>query len=287
MKELGLLDLLQLAGFGGNPGDRIVRHRHGRFPVEELLSLGLLEVYQSYQSKPVFHHASRIISLYGLPGGTRAKFFGVYRNSGWSPTSEVPRITAHLWEDEWRAETKFFYRLQREPGFEHLEDRVIVEWGAGALSWCQRFEKANKPVVELTPRGRKLPAFSDYLEFSVSHEQLQELYREEDAHREWRSRLSAVAGVYLILAESSGDLYVGSAFGAEGVWGRWRTYANNGHGNNELLKALVASDTNYPRAFRFSILQILPKSMSAKDVIAREARFKAKLGTRAHGLNLN
>jgi hypothetical protein len=118
-------------------------------------------------------------------------------------------------------------------------------------------------------------------------DELIELYRNEEAHREWRSRLSAVAGVYLILAETTGKLYVGSATGAEGIWGRWREYAKTGHGNNELLKALIAADGEYPKAFRFSILQIVPKSMTREDVIEREARFKAKLGCLTHGLNLN
>jgi hypothetical protein len=125
------------------------------------------------------------------------------------------------------------------------------------------------------------------LEFDLSYDELTELYRNEDAHREWRSRLSAVAGVYLILAETTGQLYVGSASGAEGIWGRWREYAKTGHGNNQSLKALISPDGPYPSAFRFSILQIVPKSMTREDVVERETRLKAKLGCLAHGLNLN
>ena len=48
MSDLGLGDLLGLAGFEGKPGDRIVRHQHGKYPVKELRSQGLLEVYQAY-----------------------------------------------------------------------------------------------------------------------------------------------------------------------------------------------------------------------------------------------
>jgi len=287
LNDLGLLDLLGLAGFKGSPGDRIVRHQHGRYPVVELLQQGLLETYQAYQSKPVFHKAERIISLYGLESGTRARFFGVFRNEGWNDSRKKPPVTPHPWETEWRDHTKFFYRLKREPGFERLEERVIVEWGPGALAWCQRFAKANKPVLEITAPGRTLPPFSDYPEFSISYNELLDLYRDEDAHREWRARLSAVAGVYMILAEGSGELYIGSATGAEGIWGRWRDYAKSGHGNNELLRQLIASNRRYPEALRFSILQIVPKSMSREDVIEREARFKTKLGSRAYGFNLN
>lgn len=284
MRDLGVLDLLGLAGFKASPGDRIVRHQHGKYPVTDLLSQGLLEIYQAYQSRPVFHDVQNIVSFYGLDG-TRACLFGVFRKQGWRASKDRPVLTKNPWEAQWRSETKFFYQLERLTGFEHLEHRVIIEWGRGALAWCQRL--ANKPVLEITAPGRRLPPFRDYLEFDLSYEELTELYRNEDAHREWRSRLSAVAGVYLILAETTGQLYVGSATGAEGIWGRWREYAKTGHGNNELLKELIAPDGPYPKAFRFSILQIVPKSMTREDVIEREARLKAKLGCLAHGLNLN
>jgi hypothetical protein len=132
-----------------------------------------------------------------------------------------------------------------------------------------------------------LPPFDDYLEFSLSYAQLRDLFANEEAHREWQARLSAVAGLYLILAEGSGDLYVGSASGEGGIWARWREYARSGHGGNALLRDLIRFDSSYPERFRFSMLQILPKTMSRDEVPRREALYKTKLGTRAKGLNLN
>ncbi|MGH9496649.1 MAG: GIY-YIG nuclease family protein, partial [Candidatus Sulfotelmatobacter sp.] len=174
---------------------------------------------------------------------------------------------------------------ERLPGFEHFRDRVILDWGPVARSWHQHL--TNKPIIEITAPGRVLPPFNDYLEFSLTYEQMTALYGNADAHREWRSRLSAVAGVYLILAETTGKLYVGSASGAEGIWGRWREYVKSKHGNNVQLRELIESNKDYPKAFRFSILQIVPKSMTRQDVIAREIRFKKKLGCMAFGLNSN
>jgi hypothetical protein len=282
--DLGLLDVLGLVGFNASRGDRIVRHQHREYPVTDLLSQGLFEVYQAYQRRPVFHEASQIVSFYGLDG-TRACFFGIFRNRGCRSSTARPALTNSLWEVEWRRRSKFFYQLEPVEGFAHLERRVIIDWGRGALAWCQRL--TNKTVLEITAPGRRLPPFRDYLEFDLSHDELCELYRNENAHPEWRSRLSAVAAVYLILAETSGQLYVGSATGAEGLWGRWREYAKTGHGNNKLLKRLLSANSSYPKTLRFSVLQILPKSMTREDVIAHEARLKAKLGCLAHGLNLN
>ena len=281
--HLGLIDLLGLAGFNPDPEDRLVRHQHQQYPVDQLISTNLLEVYQAYQARPLFHKSKHVVVLTG-EAGTQARFYGVYEVAGWRGATSKEPITDSDWEEEWREQCEFFYELNRLPGFGHLEGRVVVDWGRGALAWCQKVR--NKSVLEVKRPGRILPPFSDYLEFSISYQELQALFDDEAAHPEWRSQLSAVAGVYLILAETTGELYVGSAVGTEGIWGRWRDYARNGHGGNKSLKGLVESD-DYPKAFRFSILQIVPKSMSQEDVIQCETSFKAKLGSRAHGLNLN
>lgn len=57
----------------------------------------------------------------------------------------------------------------------------------------------------------------------------------------WRAALGSVAGVYLISDELTGRLYVGSATGEGGTWGRWCQYVD-GHGNNVELKKLVGTE---------------------------------------------
>jgi hypothetical protein len=173
--------------------------------------------------------------------------------------------------------------LERDSRFDDFRDRIIIDWGGGTLAWVQNLD--NKPVLEILESGRRLPPFEDYLEFSLTYAQLQDLFQNEEAHRDWRVPLSAVAGVYLILAQRSGDLYVGSASGGDGIWGRWRNYAHSGDGGNVQLRELIGSDSSYPGQFRFSVLQILPKTMARDDVVRRETLYKHKLGTRATGLN--
>jgi hypothetical protein len=52
---------------------------------------------------------------------------------------------------------------------------------------------------------------------------------------DWYNNLSTVKGIYLI-TDNNNKLYVGSAYGVEGIWGRWKEYVNtNGHGNNIAL----------------------------------------------------
>ena len=78
-----------------------------------------------------------------------------------------------------------------------------------------------------------------------------------------------------------------TAYGAAGIWGRWRNYASSGDGGNVRLRDLIKNDSRYPEQFRFSVLQVLPKTMSRDEVLVRETLYKHKLGTRATGLNSN
>jgi hypothetical protein len=279
---LGIIDLLKVFGFDDRLKSKIVRHQDGRYDLTSLLREGWFDLYQSLQKKPVFKGCEQLVSFLG-DGSGRARFLGVYRvlSEAAASKSAVPAGCPYK---EWE-ECKFQYQLERCPQFADLEGRVVVDWGSGALAWHQHLK--NKPVVEIFPKGRLLPPFTDYLDFSLSYDQLVQLINTADAHRDWRTSLSAVAGVYLILAETTGHQYVGSAYGLGGFWSRWSQYATTGHGENVKLRVLMESDTAYPKAFRFSILHILPKTTAPEEVIRRESLYKTKLGSKATGLNLN
>ena len=55
---------------------------------------------------------------------------------------------------------------------------------------------------------------------------------------DWKVALSSVSGVYLITDKKSGKHYIGSAYGSQGILGRWRSYVNNFHGYNDDLVEL-------------------------------------------------
>jgi hypothetical protein len=92
--------------------------------------------------------------------------------------------------------------------------------------------------------------------------------------REWR-------GIYYILDSSDGRGYVGAAYGADNILGRWLNYGISGHGGN---KALRKRD---PSNFHFSILQRVSPDMPSDDVIRLEHAWKTRLHTREFGLNKN
>jgi hypothetical protein len=279
---LGIIDLLKVFGFNDGLKSKIVRHQDGRYDLTALLREGWFDLYQSLQKKPVFKGCEQLLSLLG-DGSGRARFLGVYRVLSEEAASKS-MVTASCPYKEWKV-AKHYYRLEKCPEFADLEGRVVVDWGSGALAWHQHLK--NKPVIEIFPKGRLLPPFTDYLDFALSYDQLVQLIDTAEAHRDWKTSLSAVAGVYLILAETTGHHYVGSAYGLGGFWTRWSQYATTGDGGNVELRSLVENEAAYPKAFRFSILHVLPKTTAPEEVIRRESLYKIKLGAKTTGLNLN
>jgi hypothetical protein len=101
----------------------------------------------------------------------------------------------------------------------------------------------------------------------------------------WKSALSSVAGVYLITDTETGRHYVGSAYGEGGIWARWKSYSESGHGHNKILKNLLKKKrTDYSHNFQFSILEMADTNASKDDVLEREAHWKYALCSReSHG----
>ena len=103
-----------------------------------------------------------------------------------------------------------------------------------------------------------------------------------------RRVLLLLVNPYLISDINTGKLYVGSAYGENGIWGRWSDYVkSNGHGNNKTLKELIENENEYAKNFTFSILMLLPKTITPNEAIKKEMLYKNKLGTNSFGLNNN
>jgi len=280
MKDIGIIDVLGLFGFKPDRS-KMVRHQDKRFNISQDSSRELIEAYQAYQNKPVFDNIERIVSFAG-GDSTHARFVGIYSVHG-RKEGHLGLLKEGLPKEFGNA--KYYYELRRETGYESLEGRLVIDWGKAVLSWHQKTR--NKPVIEMRRSGNTLDVFKDYLEFTLTHSQLCDIVKNAQNNHEWKSRLTSVAGVYLILDTKTGRQYVGSAYGSSGIWGRWCGYASSGHNNNKQLKSLVQSSSNYPDSFTYSILQILPNTTSKSEVIRWEGRHKKKLGTRASGLNSN
>lgn len=276
---LNIVELLRSRGLPDNAKIKMARHLDPRIDVIELMLSGWFETYQSYQDRSVFN-CDYLVSFIGLPR-SKARFIGVYKVQGVKPASEVPLPNDYPHQED---EAEYFYQLTEVPGFEDLKERVIVHWGKSSRAWCQLF--SEKEVVEVVPKGFTRP-FPGYLDFVLSHDELGRICKFPEANIEWHVSLSSVAGVYLILEKKSGYQYVGAAYGAKGVMGRWQDYVTNGHGGNKILRDLVKDDPEVFRNFQYSLLHVLPKSLSNDSALKYEKFYKEKLGSRAFGLNAN
>lgn len=281
-KHLGILDLLRLQGLDTSKRFKLVRHRDANLDLDDFLRRGWLQTYQAFQTRPVFDGLDYIVSFVGV-AGTGARLEGVYE-VGVRRMAQAIKLPPGVPRASWN-QADYYYELRRMPGFQELEHRVVVEWGGGTRSWVQR--PTNKRVTEILPLGQRLALFTDYLGFTVTHSELRFLQQHAEANREWRARLTAVAGIYLVLATTTGEQYVGSAYGVQGFWGRWSAYAYDGHGGNKLLRDLIKKDPAYPDSFSYSILQVLPLTTTRAEVLEWERSHKRKLGSRATGLNAN
>lgn len=279
---MNIVELLELRGLDTETSTKMIRHTdQERYPVSEM-TMEQLEFYQQCQSKPVFRYCDYVVSFLGIEG-TKAKFIGVYR------VKDEERLKRkHLPENYPYPKivegNGYFYELEKISGFEDLENLVIIEWGKSTRAWDQWL--TEKKVVEILPKGY-LRFFPGYLDFILKFDELCKIVNNPDSNREWHTALSAVAGVYLIV-DTKGNQYVGSAYGEDGILGRWTQYAKNFHGGNKKLKKLLRMHNNtYAENFSFSILEALPKNWTDQEVIDRENVWKNKLGSRAFGLNLN
>lgn len=269
--------------YGIDPDEvKLVRHGNKEIPIYEtfLNNIERLEVYQSFQNPNKFGK-SKTLAVFAPYYKTTGLFLGMWDIQGYTANSNFTEETRSLLKehnlpDDWFNHA-VRYDLIRNNILDDLSERLIIEWGAATVAWVQ---SKDKEVVEI--KGKK--SIGDFQSFSLvdlNYQDLKNLIQFPDTNLTWLKALSSVNGVYLIKDKISGKLYVGSAYGDQGIYGRWSAYAKNGHGGNSELKSLD------PSTLQFSILEIVPATTTADGVIECENRWKEKLGTRQFGLNKN
>lgn len=248
---------------------KLVRHKDAREEYrEDMKGRERILKYQNAQEAENFKDCDYIVAFKGTDR-CRALFLGVFKVNGM----------------EYKAPF-FHYDLEEIHIFDDFVERIVIDWGKGTRKWVQSYHGQPKEITEILPKGY-IGHFPGLLNFVLEFDGLKCLIDNPEANYEWHRHLSAVNGVYMILDASTGEQYVGSANGESGIWQRWTEYAKTYTGGNVQLKVLMEKDPHYYRNFRYSVLQTLPSNITQREIVAIEALYKKKLGSRVHGLNRN
>lgn len=131
-------------------------------------------------------------------------------------------------------------------------------------------------------------AFFGYDEINLTFEELEVLVKND--RTDWKTALESVKGIYLITDTNTLKRYIGSAYGDLGIWSRWKSYIETGHGDNKGIKELIKqSGLDYCRSnFRFALLEHRPIKTPDEKILEREVFWKDILLTKGkQGLNYN
>ncbi|MDR0967738.1 MAG: GIY-YIG nuclease family protein [Rickettsiales bacterium] len=188
-----------------------------------------------------------------------------------------------------------YARVKNLPEYDKFAGRVIVDW----KNKPQQFFYTSTEIVNSVQvreilsehyltTGDEFPGYENvcksYLELKHSIK-----------NNEWKTALSSVYGVYVITDTKNGKQYVGSAYGEDGIFGRWSVYLKNGYETssdypNKRLKELVKTKgIDYVKDnFQYAIIETFPKTENGKEkALQRESYWKEVLHTREFGYNDN
>lgn len=285
-------DLLRNEGF--SPEEVLVfRHRPKERKLRAVLpwlvdeNHDLFNAYQQTQGPIVekaMLRAEFVAAFIGHESG-KALFVGLYRVG-----KAIPLTYEQYWKKRVLSElsntyqmrgmtnksgTTLWFDLARLDFRSDWKGKLVICWPGREVSWWRWADRNTSlihSIAEESVFDRRMPEWN---QLTLTWSELGVL------PRKWREELSRWRGIYYILDESDGKGYVGAAYGADNLFGRWLAYSRTGHGGNRRLKG------RDPESFRFSVLQILPHDMNECQVHFIEKTWKDRLHTREFGLNDN
>ena len=189
-----------------------------------------------------------------------------------------------------------YANAKRLAEFDKLSDRLVVEHTNTPKKFFYTDPNIidNVKVYTILPRPYRGSAeeFPGYENVCKDYKALSHCIKDSA----WHDALCNVYGVYVLTDTKTGKLYIGSATGADGIYGRWQTYLKRGYDDsdkdypNKKLKELVKKEgIKYIQDnFQYSILEIFPKTdIGCNKALERESYWKNVFKTRMFGYNDN
>ena len=281
MNTLTFTDVLNKAGIDPKKV-KLIRHALTDKNFKACYDRDMVYEYTCHQKKD-FSKGYEYWAVFISGSGTLAKFYAIYR-VGEQVADTPKRIPKNCPESEaehYKGESSIF-ALEKIDDLKDYENRLIIEWGDSARMWHQK-GTTEKNIVALQSMS-----FPGYEKVVLTYDKLKEIVDNPTAYTEWVTTLSSIYAIYLIVDTETGKQYVGSAYNTEkGLFGRWSCYVATKHGGNKLMKEELCNHPERYHKFQFSILQVLPKTLSPQEVTEIETLYKDKLLTKKFGMNAN
>lgn len=280
---LNFSDVLKCVGL--DPKEvKLIRHAMSDERFRECNKAGMVHKYTRHQKKGFREGYSYWVTFIS-DGGTYARLHSCYRVNGFVPdTPDVcPAGLPDCEAKEYRGENAFF-NLECIDLLKEYEGKLVIDWGGATRMWHQK-GTTEKPIIAIESKNQK--PFVGFEQLILPFDELKEVI-ENDIYKLWRAAMLSVNAVYLIVNTKTGDRYVGSTYGYDGLLGRWSVYVStDGHGNNKGMISHLKS-ANQSHDLQFSVLQVLSKSIPDHQIIEAETLWKKKLLTyEPFGMNQN
>ncbi len=263
---------------------KIVRHPLNNEEVRNIYEKGLIEEYQSCQSRNVFDNCEYIVSFIGTVG-TEAKFIGIYKIKknivGNSVKKMMPKNYPYPKHFD---ESHTYYSMEKTALMSDLINKLIIDWGKSTIAWVQ-WANNDKEVLSIASR-EEIP-FPGYENIILSYSDLGNIVEGDIRYQKWIDALSNINGIYLICDKQNNKQYIGSTYNEIGILGRWSDYYKTHDGGDIGIKEHLKK---YPEAyidFQFTILKVLSKPISINEATQAESLYKNKLCTRNKNYGLN
>ena len=284
---------------------RLIRHNLNDPACRECYNKGneWWDIYQQTQKKNCFDKTDFIFAFVSN-GGTSARYIGCWKVCGKiekEATKNVQLPTGFKYT-RFLDNEHYFYKLEeitfieeskKRSFLEEYKHRLIINWGLGTRAYVQKLDNIKEIIAIDRPKEFFFDGYESVIRDFID---LKKIKEEPENYQDWIEHLSAVNAVYLIVDMKTGAQYVGSAYGKDGLWGRWKHYVEgNGHlsDNIGIKKYLDEIDSNGKKIhsienFQFSILRITPKYINQQEALDLEKLYKQKLNSRSeHSLNEN
>ena len=264
---------------------KLIRHALTDKNFKECYDCDMIYEYTCHQ-KTDFSKGYEYWAVFISGSGTLAKFHSIYHVGESVPDTRdmipngLPKAEASCYNGK-----HAIYKLEHIDILSEYENKLTIQWGKSTRSWHQK-GTTGKEIVSLQPDKKKI--FPGYEHVVISYDELKDIIDNPTAYEDWIIPLKSIYAIYLIVDTETGKQYVGSAYNTkDGLFGRWSCYVATKHGGNKLMKEELCAHPDRYHKFRFSILQVLPKTLSPEEVTDIETLYKEKLLSKEFGMNAN